>query len=356
MGIFDRMAEYGHEQLVFCYDRESGLRMIIGIHDTTLGPALGGCRMWPYQTEEDALEDVLRLSRGMTYKNSAMGLRLGGGKTVVLQRERGDKDELKMRAIGRFVETLGGRYMTAEDVGTSVQDMAIAAEESSSVRGLSEASGDPSIATAYGVYVAMKASLGEAFGSEEFAGRTVAVQGLGHVGVLLCERLSAEGAKLIVTDIDAARVDEAVSRFGAKAVEPDAIYGQECDVFCPCALGAILNDDTIPRLKAKVVAGSANNQLKEPRHGRMLQERGIVYAPDFVANGGGVINVADELHAGGYNHDRAYQRVAQIYARVKDIFAIAREQNIPPHEAADRFAEERIARIGRLNRMFIPRH
>lgn len=355
MGIFDRMAEHGHEQLVFCYDRESGLRMIIGIHDTTLGPALGGCRLWPYAGEDEAIEDVLRLSRGMTYKNAAMGLRLGGGKAVVLQHERGDKDEMLMRAIGRFVETLGGRYFTAEDVGTSVQDMAIAAEESSAVKGLPEASGDPSIATAYGVFVAMRAALGEAFGSEEMAGRTVAVQGLGHVGVLLCERLSAEGAKLVVTDIDQERVREAAKRFSARAVAPDEIYDQECDVFAPCALGAILNDETIPRLRAKVVVGSANNQLKEPRHGQMLQDRGILYAPDYVANGGGVVNVADEMHRGGYNHDRAFQRVAQIYGRMKEIFALARAHGVPPHEAADRLAEERIERLGRVSRMFVPR-
>ncbi|MDA8345841.1 MAG: leucine dehydrogenase [Thermaerobacter sp.] len=355
MGIFDKMAEMGHEQLVFCYDKATGLRMIIGVHDTTLGPALGGCRMWPYESEEAAIEDVMRLSRGMTYKNSAMGLRLGGGKTVVLQHERGEKDEMTMRAIGRFVETLGGRYVTAEDVGTSVQDMAIAAEESRSVRGLPEASGDPSIATAYGVYMALKASLQEAFGSEEVRGRKIAVQGLGHVGVLLCEQLHKDGAELYVTDIDQARIDEAVRRFDAHPVAPDAIYDQPCDVYSPCALGATLNDDTIPRLKVKVVVGSANNQLKEPRHGKLLQERGIVYAPDFVANGGGVINVADEMHPDGYHKERAFSRVAQIYDRMREIFRIAREQGIAPHEAADHMAEERIARIAAVNRMFIPR-
>ncbi len=355
MGIFDKMAEMGHEQLVFCYDKSTGLRMIIGVHDTTLGPALGGCRMWPYESEEAALEDVMRLSRGMTYKNSAMGLRLGGGKTVVLQRQRGEKDEMTMRAIGRFVETLGGRYVTAEDVGTSVQDMAIAAEESRNVRGLPEASGDPSVATAYGVYVALKASLLEGFGNEQIRGRKIAVQGLGHVGVLLCERLHEEGAELFVTDIDQAKIDEAVARFAAHPVAPDAIYDQDCDVYCPCALGATLNDNTIPRLKVKVVAGSANNQLKEPRHGKMLQELGIVYAPDFVANGGGVINVADEMHPDGYHRERAFSHVAKIYDRIREIFRISREQGIAPHEAADHMAEERIARIAQVNRMFVPR-
>ncbi len=355
MGIFDKMAEMGHEQLVFCYDKASGLRMIIGLHDTTLGPALGGCRMWPYASEEEAIEDVMRLSRGMTYKNAAMGLRLGGGKAVVLEHQRGEKTEITMRAIGRFVETLGGRYVTAEDVGTSVQDMEIAAEESGHVRGLPQASGDPSVATAHGVYVALRASLHEAYGDETVRGRKIAVQGLGHVGVLLCERLHDDGAELYVTDIDQAKIDEACRRFGAHAVAPDAIYDQACDVYCPCALGATLNDDTIPRLQVKVVVGSANNQLKEPRHGKMLQERGVVYAPDFVANGGGVINVADEMHPGGYHRDRAFSRVARIYDRMLDIFRIAREQGIAPHEAADHLAEERIRKIAQVNRMFVPR-
>ncbi len=355
MGIFDKMAEMGHEQLVFCYDKATGLRMIIGVHDTTLGPALGGCRMWPYQSEEAAIEDVMRLSRGMTYKNSAMGLRLGGGKTVVLEHKHGEKNEMIMRAIGRFVDTLGGRYITAEDVGTSVPDMAIAAEESRFVAGLPEASGDPSGATAMGVYVSLKAALQEAFGSEEIAGKRIAVQGMGHVGMILCDQLHKDGAKLFVSDIDQAKVAEAVERWGATAVEPDAIYDLDCDVYMPCALGATLNDDTIPRLKVKAVVGSANNQLKEPRHGKMLHDRGIVYAPDFVANGGGVINVAEELHPDGYHAERAKKRVSQIGDRMRDIFRIAREQGILPHEAADHMAEERIAQMAAVNRMFVPR-
>jgi leucine dehydrogenase len=355
MGIFDKMAEMGHEQLVFCYDKETGLRMIIGVHDTTLGPALGGCRMWPYESEEAAIEDVMRLSRGMTYKNSAMGLRLGGGKTVVLEHRHGEKTEMMMRAIGRFVDTLGGRYITAEDVGTSVPDMAIAAEESRFVAGLPEASGDPSAATAMGVYVSLKAALQEAFGTEEIRGRRIAVQGLGHVGMILCQLLQDDGATLIVTDIDPEKVAEAVRRWGATPVAADAVYDQECDVYMPCALGATLNDDTIPRLKVKAVVGSANNQLKEPHHGKMLHDRGIVYAPDFVANGGGVINVADELHPDGYHPDRARKRVAAIGDRMREIFRIAREQGILPHEAADHMAETRIAQMAGVNRMFVPR-
>ena len=355
MGIFDKMAEMGHEQLVFCYDKTTGLRMIIGVHDTTLGPALGGCRMWPYESEEAAIEDVMRLSRGMTYKNSAMGLKLGGGKTVVLEHKHGEKNEMVMRAIGRFVDTLGGRYITAEDVGTSVPDMAIAAEESRFVAGLPEASGDPSAATAMGVYASLQAALQEAFGSSEVRGRRIAVQGLGHVGMILCQLLKDDGASLVVTDIDAAKVEEAVRRWGATAVQADAVYDQDCDVYMPCALGATLNDDTIPRLKVKAVVGSANNQLKEPRHGRMLHDRGIVYAPDFVVNGGGVINVAEELHPDGYHAERAKKRVEAIGERMREIFRIARDQGILPHEAADHMAEARIAKMAGVNRMFVPR-
>ena len=233
--------------------------------------------------------------------------------------------------------------------------MAIAAEESSFVAGLPEASGDPSGATAMGVYVSLKAALQEAFGSEEIKGRRIAVQGMGHVGMILCDQLHKDGAKLFVSDIDQAKVAEAVERWAATAVEPDAIYDLDCDVYMPCALGATLNDDTIPRLKVKAVVGSANNQLKEPRHGKMLHDRGIVYDPDFVANGGGVINVAEELHPDGYHAERAKKRVNQIGDRMRDIFRISREQGILPHEAADHMAEERIAQMAAVNRMFVPR-
>lgn len=355
MNIFEQMERYGHEQLVFCYDRVSGLKLIIGIHDTTLGPALGGCRIWPYSSEADAITDVLRLSRGMTYKNAAMGLDLGGGKSVVIADSRTDKSEAMLRALGKFIATQGGRYITAEDVGTSVQDMSVVALESDFVRGLPTKSGDPSGATAFGVFVAMKAGLLEVFSDDGVSGRHVTVQGLGHVGQLLCQRLHEGGARLTVTDIDPQRLREVADRFDATAVEPDAIFDVEADVFAPCALGAVLNDDTIPRLRVKLVVGSANNQLKEPRHGRKLHERGILYVPDFVANGGGVINVADEMGPGGYQHERAYAKVAHIYDQVREILRICRQDGVLPHEAADRLAEDRIERIGRLKRMFVPR-
>lgn len=309
MKIFDYMEKYDYEQLVMCQDKESGLKAIICIHDTTLGPALGGMRMWTYASEEEAIEDALRLGRGMTYKNAAAGLNLGGGKTVIIGDPRKDKNEAMFRALGRFIQGLNGRYITAEDVGTTVEDMDIIHEETRYVTGVSPAfgsSGNPSPVTAYGVYRGMKAAAKEAFGDDSLEGKVVAVQGVGHVAYELCKHLHNEGAKLIVTDINKENADRAVQEFGAEFVHPDKIYDVECDIFAPCALGAIINDETIERLKCKVVAGSANNQLKEERHGKMLEEKGIVYAPDYVINAGGVINVADELL--GYNRERAMKK------------------------------------------------
>lgn len=346
MDIFQEMERHGHEQMVFCYDKATGLKMVIGIHSTALGPALGGCRMWRYAKDEDAIRDVLRLSEGMTYKNAAMGLDLGGGKTVVMAPADGDRVAL-FEAIGRFVESLGGRYVTAEDVGTSTEDMAVMARQTSHVRGLQGASGDPSSATALGVFVSIEAALKEAFGSGEIAGRTFAVQGLGHVGRYLVEQLTAEGGQVVVTDIDPDKVKAALVNPSVRAVEPDDIYDVPGAAFVPCALGAVLNDQTIPRLKVRVVAGSANNQLAEPRHGAMLAERGILYAPDFIVNGGGVINVADEMNPGGYNHERAEKRVLGIRQLLEDVFRLSRQQHLLPVEAAIRIAEERIAKRGR---------
>ncbi|MFO7273579.1 MAG: Glu/Leu/Phe/Val dehydrogenase dimerization domain-containing protein [Bacillota bacterium] len=353
MGIFEQMAQYGHEQLVFCYDKSTGLRAIIAIHDTTLGPALGGLRMWPYEREEDAITDVLRLSRGMTYKNSAMGLNLGGGKAVLWGDPRTDKSEELFRAFGKFVESLGGRYITAEDVGTTVADMNYVMMETDHVCGREEVSGDPSPVTAYGVFMGIKACVKHVFGSEDLKGKKVAVQGLGKVGYHLCKHLHEAGAELIVTDIDPELVEKAKAEFGAKAVAPDEIYSVECDIFSPCALGAILNDETIPKLKCKIVAGAANNQLKEPRHGDMLRKRGILYAPDFVINGGGVINVAEEYHPQGYDRERALKRVATIYDKLLRVFKIAEERNISTAEAADVMAEERMRKIHQLNRIYL---
>jgi leucine dehydrogenase len=296
----------------------------------------------------------LRLARGMTYKNAAAGLNLGGGKTVIIGDPFKDKNEEMFRALGRFIQGLNGRYITAEDVGTTVTDMDLIHEETNYVTGISPAfgsSGNPSPVTAYGVYRGMKAAAKEAFGSDTLEGRTISVQGLGNVAYKLCEYLHNEGAKLVVTDINQAAIDRVVNDFGARAVAPEEIYSQDVDIFSPCALGAILNDETIPQLKAKVIAGSANNQLQDSRHGDYLHELGIVYAPDYVINAGGVINVADELY--GYNRERAMKRVDGIYDSIEKIFEISKRDGIPTYVAANRLAEERIARVSKSRSQFL---
>ncbi|WP_033542360.1 Leu/Phe/Val dehydrogenase [Planococcus sp. CAU13] len=354
MEIFKKMEEHDYEQLVFCQDKNSGLKAIICIHDTTLGPALGGTRMWNYETEEEAIEDAIRLGRGMTYKNAAAGLNLGGGKTVIIGDPLKDKNEEMFRAFGRFIQGLNGRYITAEDVGTTVADMDLIHEETDFVTGISPAfgsSGNPSPVTAYGVYIGMKAAALEAYGDDSLEGKTVTVQGVGNVAYTLCEYLHKEGANLIVTDINQDAVQRAVNDFGATAVEPNSIYSQDADIFAPCAMGAIINDDTIPQLKVKIVAGSANNQLKEERHGDELEARGIVYTPDFVINSGGVINVADELY--GYNNERAMKRVETIYDSISRIFEISKRDGIPSYQAAERMAEERIERVRNSRSQFL---
>lgn len=352
--IFDKMVEFDYEQLVFCHDETSGLKAIICIHDTTLGPALGGCRMWNYETEEEAIEDVLRLARGMTYKNAAAGLNLGGGKTVVIGDAKKDKSEAFFRALGRYVNSLNGRYITAEDVGTTVADMDLIYQETPYVCGMSESygtGGNPSPMTAFGVYMAMKRTAKEAFDDDSLEGRTIAVQGVGNVSYSLCRHLHEEGAKLVVTDISQEAIDRAVNDFGAKAVGIEEIYDVDADIFAPCALGGILNDETIPALKVKAVCGSANNQLlEEDKHGELLQQRGIVYAPDYVVNCGGVINVADELQ--GYNKERAKSKVEGIYDQMDKIFNIARRDGVTPAVAADRLAEERIESMMRVKSTF----
>ncbi|MET3696273.1 leucine dehydrogenase [Bacillus oleivorans] len=354
MEIFKNMEMYDYEQLVFCQDKASGLKAIIAIHDTTLGPALGGTRMWTYESEEAAIIDALRLAKGMTYKNAAAGLNLGGGKTVIIGDPRKDKNEEMFRAFGRYIQGLNGRYITAEDVGTTVEDMDLIHEETDFVTGISPAfgsSGNPSPVTAYGVYRGMKAAAKEAFGSDSLEGKVVAVQGVGNVAYTLCQYLHDEGAQLIVTDIHKDAVQRAVENFGAKAVGPDEIYSVECDIFAPCALGAIINDETINQLNAKVIAGSANNQLKETRHGDIIHEMGIVYAPDYVINAGGVINVADELY--GYNRDRAMKKVEQIYNNIEKVIEISKRDNIPTYVAADRMAEERIEKLKKSRSTFL---
>ena len=350
MKIFDYLEKYDYEQLVICQDKTSGLKAIICIHDTTLGPALGGTRMWNYACEEDAILDALRLAKGMTYKNAAAGLNLGGGKTVIMGDSRTQKSEELFRAFGRYVQSLNGRYITAEDVGTTVRDMDWIHLETEFVTGVSSsygASGDPSPMTARGVWRGMKAAAKEAYGSDSLNGKTIAIQGLGHVGYYLAKHLHEEGAKLIVTDIHDEVIKRVVDEMGATAVGLEEIYGVEADIFAPCAMGAVINDETIPQLKVKVIAGAANNILKEDRHGDQLHELGILYAPDFVINAGGVINVADELE--GYNYERALVKVELVYENVAKVIEIAKRDKIPTYKAACRMAEERIAKIGKIH-------
>lgn len=342
INTLEQMQLAGHEQVTFFHDPASGLRAIIAIHSTALGPALGGCRVWPYESEEAALNDVIRLSRAMTYKNAAMGLPLGGGKAVIIADSGVDKTPALFEAFGRAVERLGGRYITAEDVGTEPEDMEAVKRHTSHVAGLPDTSGDPSPATAFGIYSGIRASLKHASGSDDLKGKRVAVQGLGAVGMSLCEFLVNDGASIIVTDIAQKRIDHAVSELGAEAVPSDAIYDVDCDVFAPCALGAVVNDLTVPRFKAKVIAGSANNQLAEPRHADALRERGILYAPDFIINGGGVMNIADELLPGGYNRERAYANIRTIGDKVARALELADELDISTDAAATIMAQERL--------------
>ncbi|WP_202076756.1 Leu/Phe/Val dehydrogenase [Caldalkalibacillus salinus] len=354
MNIFEYMEKYDYEELVMCQDKESGLKAIISIHDTTLGPALGGSRMWTYQNEAEAIEDALRLSRGMTYKAAAAGLNLGGGKTVIIGDPKTDKNEAMFRALGRFIQGLNGRYITAEDVGTTVADMDLIHEETDFVTGISPAfgsSGNPSPVTAYGVYVGMKATAKEAFGDDSLEGKTIAVQGVGNVSFNLCQYLHDEGAKLIVTDINKEAVQRAVEAFDAKAVDINDIYSVDCDIFSPNALGAVINDDTIPQFKCRVIAGAANNVLKEERHGDQIHEMGFYYAPDYVINAGGVINVADELL--GYNRERAMKKVEGIYQNIERVFDIASRDGIATYRAADRMAEERIQSLRNTRSTFL---
>lgn len=354
MEIFRAMAEHGTQQLVFCSDPESGLRAIIAIHDTTLGPALGGCRVWPYRTEEEAITDVLRLSRGMTLKNAAMGLPLGGGKAVVLADAANAKDEAKMRALGAFVERLGGTYITAEDVGTSPDDMEQVAQTTRFVAGLSAQGGDPSPATALGVYHGMRAALEVVYGSDSLQGRHVVVQGMGHVGLSLCERLLQMGAVVTVTDLLPDRVRPHVERLRLGVIGPDDVYDVEADIFAPCALGGILNEATIRRLQVPIVCGAANNQLATEADAARLAERRIFYAPDFVVNGGGVIHVADGLSPDGFSQRRVDARVTRIYDAVLAIAATAAAEGITTHAAALRLAERRVRDAARLLRLGVP--
>ncbi len=350
MGTFEFIEKYGdHEEILFCHDKNVGLKAIIAIHNTALGPALGGTRMWNYKTEEEALIDVLRLSKGMTYKASAAGLNLGGGKAVIIGDPKTQKSEGLFRAFGHFVNSLNGKYITAEDVGTSVQDMEHIYMETPWVTGIPKdfgGSGDPSPYTAHGVLMGIKASVHEKFKTDSLKGLRIAVQGLGNVGHNLVKYLIEEGAIVTVADIDPVRVKKCHDQFGVKAVAPDEILSVECDIQAPCAMGAIINDQTISKFKCKVIAGGANNQLAEPKHGDQLRELGILYAPDYVVNAGGLMNVFVELE--GYSPDRAFEKTRKVYDNVKKVFEIAQRDNIGTHTAADRLAEERIKTIGYL--------
>lgn len=341
MTIFDAMDGHGHEEVVFCRDDAAGYRSIIALHSTALGPAFGGTRYWNYADEDAALRDVFRLSRGMTYKNAAAGLPFGGGKTVILARDGVDRERL-YRVHGRFVERLGGRYVTAQDVGTTLADLDQVARETKHVAGLAgRLEGGVSVHTGRGVFRALQAAAQRSFGTDDLAGRTVAVQGCGAVGTHLLRQLRAAGAKLVVSDVDRGRAESAVREHGAVAVEPESIYDVEAELFAPCALGGILNDATIPRLRCAAVVGGANNQLLEERHARALADRGILYGPDYVANAGGVIGGTVELL--GWPVERMRAKVDAIYDTMLEVFAIAERERILPHEAADRLAERRIA-------------
>ena len=352
MHIFEKLSEFRYEQLVFCHDKATGLRAIIAIHDTTLGPALGGCRMWSYNTEDEAVTDALRLARGMTYKAAASGLNLGGGKSVIIGAPHMDKTEALFRSLGRYIETLGGRYIVAEDVGISTGDIHHIQVETSYVVGADVSyggSGDPSPFTALGVLQGMRACMEDVFGTTSLEGRIVAVQGLGHVGYHLCRLLHDEGAHLMVADLEPEATKRVVQEFGAKALEPDEILFVPCDILAPCALGAVINDETLFHLRCRIIAGSANNVLDEARHGEALAEHDILYAPDYVINAGGLINVADELE--GYNECRARGRVMRIEDSVRSIIGISRRDGVPTNVAADTLALERIATISSMERL-----
>ncbi|MBW3667165.1 MAG: leucine dehydrogenase [Actinobacteria bacterium] len=351
MGVFEEVAIEGHEQILFGYDQVSGLKAIIAIHSTALGPALGGTRFFPYESEEAALQDVLRLSKGMTSKAAAAGLDLGGGKAVIIGDPREDKSERLFRAYGRIVDSLQGRYITAEDVGTTPSDMDVVRRETKWALGNSVAlggSGDPSPVTARGLVAAAKAVAHKLWGDSELTGRRFAVQGVGKVGSAFAQLLAEARAEVIVSDAYESAVEAAVEKYGVKPVEPDEIHKVDCDFFSPCALGGILNADTIPELNCQAVVGSANNQLATEADAERLAERGILYAPDFVVNAGGLINVYDELH--GYSRTRALHRVDAIYDATLEILKTADELGVNPNQAAIEVANRRIEMIGGLRK------
>lgn len=349
--VFEHMQQMGHEQLVFCHDPHSGLNAIIAIHNTTLGPALGGTRLWNYASHEDAVVDALRLSRGMTYKAAISGLNLGGGKAVIVGDASKIKSEGLWRRYGKFVDSLNGKYITAEDVNTSARDMEYISLETEHVTGVPEymgGSGDPSPFTAYGVFVGMKASAKKAWGNDSLAGKKVVVQGVGHVGQYLVGHLIQEGAKVYIADINEQKIKETVDKFrSVEVVDNASIFDMEMDIYAPCALGATVNSESIAKMKCPIIAGAANNQLADENiHGPMLVEKGIVYAPDFLINAGGLINVSAELD--GYNRERVMGNVEKIYDRTLEIYALTESEKIHAQAAAMRLAEKRLADIANV--------
>ena len=335
MALFNHVSFDEHEQVVFCNDKESGLKAIIAIHNTNLGPAVGGCRMWNYESDDEALNDVLRLSRGMTYKNALAGLTMGGGKSVILADPKATDREALFRAFGRCIHTLGGKYFSAEDVGVSTADIMIAHEETPYMAGLEGKSGDPSPFTALGTFLGIKAAVKHQRGIDSLKGLKISVQGVGHVGYYLCKHLHEEGAELIVTDINQTSLDKVATEFGATVVAPQDIYSQDVDVYAPCALGATINDTTIPLIKATIVAGCANNQLAEVRHGETLKDMGVLYAPDYVINAGGIINVSFESD---YDAAKSTAKVEEIYDTLIEIFSKADSENRTTGSVADEMA------------------
>jgi len=348
--VIYKMAEYDHEQVVFCQDQASGLKAIIAIHNTTLGPALGGTRMWMYDNEVQALNDVLRLSRGMTFKASISGLNLGGGKAVIIGDSYTQKTEALFRRFGKFVNSLNGKYITAEDVGVSPKEMEYVNMETNHVTGLPESrggSGDPSPVTAYGVYMGMKAAAKTQWGNDSLTGKKVLVQGVGHVGQTLVDYLSKEKAQVILCDINADRVNQIAKNYGASVVDNEDIFSTDMDIYAPCALGATLNDHSIEQLKCEIVAGAANNQLADENvHGKMLQEKGILYAPDFLINAGGLINVYREV--AGISREKAMEQAENIYNTTLGIFEMASKESITTHSAALQIAKKRIEDVAKL--------
>ena len=359
MNKFKYMAKYGYEQLSYFHDKYTGLKAITCIHNTVLGPALGGSRFWNYADEEEAALDVLRLARGMTYKSAVAGLPLGGGKTVIL----GDPTELRRdpikreafwRAFGRYLEGLSGRYITAEDVGTSTQDMVFVNMETNNVVGLPGRSGDPSPFTARGIFRSIMACCKHVYGSNSPEGRTVLIQGVGSVGYYLAKLLHEAEAKIIVTDLSKEKVDRCIEEFGATSIPPHATLDTDCDIYAPCALGATVNENTIGSLKCSIICGGANNILNDPKaDGLALQARGITYAPDYLANAGGVINVSYELDQNGYNEEASRRDIDFIYRRMLDILTISKDSGRLAHEIADEMAEQRIEAVRNIKSIYL---